>query len=81
MNSPPVLFSAVSDSVVVESLEKAGLGGVLQRLGGLDVEFDKWNSILSPGEAQRVAFARLFCRNPPFAGREVIVEKCDADRK
>jgi hypothetical protein len=46
-----------------------GLGHLLDRCGGdLDVVPDfSWNVELSPGEAQRLCFARLFFQRPNVA--------------
>ncbi|KAK4535671.1 hypothetical protein CDCA_CDCA05G1696 [Cyanidium caldarium] len=48
----------VSDETVREVLRKVNLPDLLDRLGGLDVECD-FAAILSLGEQQRLAFARL----------------------
>jgi ABC-type multidrug transport system fused ATPase/permease subunit len=47
---------------VLEALETLGLGGWLRRVGGLEAELDPTG--LSAGEAQLVALARLFLRDP-----------------
>jgi putative ATP-binding cassette transporter len=47
-------------------LRQVGLGGLLDRMGGLEAEQD-WPSILSRGEQQRLAFARLLLAEPRFA--------------
>ncbi len=56
----------VSDQQMVDTLEELGLGPVLARAGGLDVEQD-WGSILSLGEEQLLAFTRLLLAQPRFA--------------
>jgi vitamin B12/bleomycin/antimicrobial peptide transport system ATP-binding/permease protein len=43
-----------------------GFGAALERLGGLDAEHN-WASVLSLGEQQQLAFARLLLANPRFA--------------
>lgn len=49
-----------------EALDKAGLSGLLERIGGFDTEYN-WSNMLSLGEQQRVAFARLFLAAPEIA--------------
>lgn len=48
-----------------ELLEKVGLENIIQRVGGLDVERD-WAQMLSMGEQQRLAFARILLARPRF---------------
>jgi putative ATP-binding cassette transporter len=56
----------LTDGRVLEVLEAVGFAGVLGRLGGLNAEQD-WGSVLSAGEQQVVAFARLLLAAPRFA--------------
>jgi vitamin B12/bleomycin/antimicrobial peptide transport system ATP-binding/permease protein len=42
------------------------LADLPERHGGFDLELD-WASILSPGEQQRLAFARLLINRPRYA--------------
>ncbi|NWU98752.1 ABCD4 protein, partial [Upupa epops] len=63
----PVSGSA-DDERIVRFLELAGLADLLARAGGLDEEVDwNWYDILSPGEMQRLSFARLFYLQPKYA--------------
>ncbi|XP_053923698.1 lysosomal cobalamin transporter ABCD4 isoform X4 [Cuculus canorus] len=56
------------DERVVRFLELAGLTDLLARAGGLDEQVDwNWYDILSPGEMQRLSFARLFYLQPKYA--------------
>jgi putative ATP-binding cassette transporter len=55
-----------SDERILALLRKLRLEALLDRVGGLDAEHD-WSSILSRGEQQQVAFARLLLANPRFA--------------
>ena len=42
--------------------------GLLERCHGLDTEPDwNWYDVLSPGEAQRLAFVRLYVHKPVLA--------------
>jgi vitamin B12/bleomycin/antimicrobial peptide transport system ATP-binding/permease protein len=47
-------------------LQQVGLPNLVERFGGLDIEQD-WSDVLSLGEQQRVAFARLFITRPRYA--------------
>ncbi len=47
-------------------LQQVGLPNLVERFGGLDVEQD-WSDVLSLGEQQRIAFARLFIARPRYA--------------
>lgn len=55
----------VSDRKIQNAIELAGLTNTVNRLGGLDVVLD-WPGILSTGEQQRLAFARLILAQPKF---------------
>ncbi|MGZ4954553.1 MAG: ABC transporter ATP-binding protein/permease [Methylobacter sp.] len=56
-----------SDEQILEMAGKVNLSDVLERVDNdLDRVMD-WINVLSIGEQQRVAFARLFLRNPKFA--------------
>jgi ABC-type multidrug transport system fused ATPase/permease subunit len=60
--SRPQGHGGVPEERVLEALEALGLGEWLRRVGGLEAEIDPAG--LSAGEAQLVAFARLFLRDP-----------------
>nr|XP_009669190.1 PREDICTED: ATP-binding cassette sub-family D member 4 isoform X2 [Struthio camelus australis] len=63
----PVSGSA-DDERIVRFLELAGLSDLLARAGGLDQQVDwNWYDVLSPGEMQRLSFARLFYLQPRYA--------------
>ena len=57
----------LTDDKIREVVEKVNLGDVLSRVdGNLDRVID-WTNVLSLGEQQRIAFARLLVRNPKYA--------------
>jgi putative ATP-binding cassette transporter len=56
----------VSDDDLLAALERVNLPNLAHRVGGLDVELD-WPKLLSVGEQQRLAFARLLLTKPRFA--------------
>ncbi|OXB66827.1 hypothetical protein ASZ78_003529 [Callipepla squamata] len=59
---------SADDERIVQFLELAGLTDLLARAGGLDEQVDwNWYDVLSPGEMQRLSFARLFYLQPRYA--------------
>lgn len=62
----PNANSQLNDKDLCNILEQVGLPHLVERFGGLDVEQD-WSDVLSLGEQQRVAFARLFITRPRYA--------------
>ncbi|KAG7461323.1 hypothetical protein MATL_G00208870 [Megalops atlanticus] len=58
----------VDDERIIQYLELAGVSSLLKRTGGLDERVDwNWYDVLSPGEMQRLCFARLFYLQPKYA--------------
>jgi putative ATP-binding cassette transporter len=57
----PLASDAVDDAIVRKTLEEVGLGHFLDRL---DDEGTEWEHVLSGGEQQRLAFARLLMQRP-----------------
>ena len=56
----------LSDEALLKILQRVNLPNLAQRCGGLDAERD-WHRLLSVGEQQRLAFARLLITQPRFA--------------
>lgn len=62
----PQLDMEISDEALQRLLERVNLPDLIARFGGLDTELD-WAKVLSVGEQQRVAFARLLLVAPRYA--------------
>ncbi len=63
----PYLDRGLSDEDISKVVEQVNLADIFERVNGdLDHVVD-WSNVLSLGEQQRVAFARLFLRKPKFA--------------
>ncbi|KAM9488146.1 lysosomal cobalamin transporter ABCD4 isoform 2-T2 [Clarias gariepinus] len=58
----------LDDERILRYLELVGMSSLLKRTGGLDGKVDwNWYDVLSPGEMQRLCFARLFYLQPKYA--------------
>jgi vitamin B12/bleomycin/antimicrobial peptide transport system ATP-binding/permease protein len=62
----PVPDRLISDEALQQLLERVNLPDIAQRFGGLDAEMD-WAKVLSVGEQQRIAFARVLLVAPRYA--------------
>jgi putative ATP-binding cassette transporter len=70
----------IPDERLLEVLQEVQLEAVLERVGGLDVEQRDWSSILSLGEQQSLAFARLLLGEPDFAFLDETTSALPAER-
>lgn len=61
----PANKKAIPDEEFEEVLKTVNLPHLIERCGGLDVEAD-WGKILSLGEQQRLAFARVLLADRPY---------------
>ncbi len=61
----PNLERSVTGEELREVLDRVNLPGLVDRCGGFDVEFD-FEKILSVGERQRLAFARVLLKHPRY---------------
>ncbi len=66
----PATATQLSDTRLLEILAEAQLPGLAQQVGGLDAVHD-WEKLLSTGEQQRLALARVLVRAP----RVVILDE------
>lgn len=62
----PHKTGTVPDTRLLRVLEQANLPDLAERFGSLDVEMD-WEKVLSIGEQQRLAFARVLLFQPRYA--------------
>ena len=70
-----------TDEEILAVVEAVNLSDVLVRVDGeLDRVVD-WNNMLSLGEQQRIAFARLFLRKPKFAFLDEATSALDEDNQ
>lgn len=68
---------AVPDAELLRLLERVNLPDVAERFGGLDAERD-WEKVLSIGEQQRLAFARVLLTRPGYAMLDEATSALDA---
>jgi putative ATP-binding cassette transporter len=77
----PYTDQALSDDQILAVSDKVNLADVLDRVDNdLDRVMD-WVNVLSIGEQQRVAFARLFLRKPKFAFLDEATSALDEDNQ
>ncbi|XP_013914702.1 PREDICTED: ATP-binding cassette sub-family D member 4 [Thamnophis sirtalis] len=71
---------SIDDDRILRFLELTGLSDLLMRTGGLDQPVDwNWYDILSPGEMQRLSFARLFYLQPQYAVLDEVTSALTED--
>jgi len=68
---------AVPDAELLRLLERVNLPDVAERFGGLDAERD-WEKVLSIGEQQRLAFARVLLTKPRYVILDEATSALDA---
>ncbi len=67
----------IDDATLLALLERVNLGELAERLGGLDAAQD-WAKVLSIGEQQRLAFARVLLAEPRYAMLDEATSALDA---
>jgi vitamin B12/bleomycin/antimicrobial peptide transport system ATP-binding/permease protein len=65
------------DEELLEMLERVNLPRLANQFGGLDAEAD-WGNVLSVGEQQRLAFARVLIAKPRYAMLDEATSALDA---
>ena len=76
----PRLAREVDDKLLQDVLTAVHLPDLVERVGGFDVELD-WADVLSLGEQQRLAFARLLINKPRFAVLDEATSALDTDNE
>ncbi|HQP12489.1 MAG TPA: ABC transporter ATP-binding protein/permease, partial [Candidatus Omnitrophota bacterium] len=76
----PRTESRISDEELADVLKQVNLEGLPERVGGFDVALD-WADVLSLGEQQRLAFARLLVNRPAFAVLDEATSALDMDNE
>ena len=70
----------VADEELLQLLDKVNLPDIAARLGGLDAELD-WAKVLSVGEQQRMAFARVLLAAPRYAILDEATSALDVENE
>lgn len=70
------LMGHITDEQIIQALKNVKLDRLIERVGSLHVERD-WDHILSVGERQLLAFARVLLAKPRFAFLDVAVNALD----
>jgi putative ATP-binding cassette transporter len=68
------------DAKILQILAQVNLDDLPERFGGLDVEMH-WADVLSPGEQQRLAFARLLLNRPRYAFLDEATSALDLENE
>ncbi|HXW85353.1 MAG TPA: ABC transporter ATP-binding protein/permease [Candidatus Binataceae bacterium] len=69
-----------TDAELQAILADVNLANLPDRFGGLDLEL-QWSDVLSPGEQQRLAFARLLLNRPRYAFLDEATSALDPDNE
>ncbi len=76
----PNLQRNVSDEELREVLERVNLPGLVERCGGFDGDLD-FEKVLSVGERQRLAFARVLLKHPLYAFLDEATSALDPENE
>ncbi len=70
-----------NDDAITAVLERVNLHDIFDRVGGDLGKVVDWTNVLSLGEQQRVAFARLFLKNPAIAFLDEATSALDEENE
>jgi putative ATP-binding cassette transporter len=76
----PYRCGRLADEVLQAALEQVNLADLPERVGGWEAELD-WVDVLSLGEQQRLAFARLLLTQPGYAILDEATSALDVDNE
>lgn len=76
----PTIDREISNEELSEVLTQVNLGNIVERVGGFDEEID-FAKILSVGEQQRLAIARVLLTKPAYAVLDEATSALDADNE
>jgi putative ATP-binding cassette transporter len=76
----PKILQDISSDALQRVLETVRLADLADRMGGFDVVLD-WADVLSLGEQQRLAFARLLINRPGFAALDEATSALDRENE
>ncbi|MGB3493601.1 MAG: ABC transporter ATP-binding protein/permease [Elainellaceae cyanobacterium] len=76
----PNIHAQVSDEEIREVLNRVNLSSLTERVGGLDATLD-WPSVLSLGEQQRLAFARILLTQPRYVMLDEATSALDVNNE
>ncbi|MEB3356602.1 MAG: ABC transporter ATP-binding protein/permease [Synechococcales bacterium] len=76
----PHLDANPPDDCLIQVLQQVNLDALLDQWGGLNSPQD-WPRLLSPGEQQRLAFARLLLHQPPWAILDEATSALDGENE
>ena len=79
-NDGPNKDRKISDEELYQLLDKVNLPHLAERLGGLNADLD-WGKVLSVGEQQRLAFARVLLANPHYAMLDEATSALDVENE
>ena len=77
----PLNESDADDTDIAAVVERVNLGEILQRVDGDLGKIVDWTNVLSLGEQQRVAFARLFLKMPAIAFLDEATSALDEENE
>ncbi len=77
----PLNEEDADDEAISGVIEKVNLGEILERVDGDLGKIVDWTNVLSLGEQQRVAFARLFIKKPAIAFLDEATSALDEDNE